>query len=547
MIRAAMSDITLFRARKVITMDPNRPEATHVAVRDGRILAVGDETDAKAWGGDKDDNRFADLILMPGFVEGHAHVMAGGIWRFCYAGYHDRTDPKGRLWAGLTSIEAVLERLSEAERGLDDPKQPLIAWGFDPIFLTSRRLDRHHLDQVSATRPIAVVHSNFHLLTANSAALELAGYGCGTDVEGVALDEDGHPNGELQEMAAMFPVMRRLDIDFAALSRDETGIRAYGEVARRCGVTTVTDLFSHLAEEDVAQLMKITGEESFAARLVPALNALIAPAKEIAARALTIREQSTDKLRLGAVKLMTDGSIQGFTAQLKEPGYFKGPDNSIWNIAPAQLMETVELLHAQGLQMHIHVNGDLASEAAIDALEATLTRHPRGDHRHTLQHGQLIDRAQFRRCAALGLCTNLFANHIYYFGDAHHDITLGPDRAHRMDACRSALDHGVPLAIHSDAPVTPMGPLFTAWCAVNRQTGSGRVLGKRECLTVDEALHAITLGAAYTLKMDGEIGSIECGKRADFAVLGEDPTAVDPEALKDVPVVGTVLGGRVNQ
>jgi len=122
---------------------------------------------------------------------------------------------------------------------------------------------------------------------------------------------------------------------------------------------------------------------------------------------------------------------------------------------------------------------------------------------------------------------------------------MGPDRAHRLDACGSALAAGVPLAIHSDAPVTPLGPLFTAWCAVNRVTPSGRVLGERERIGVAEALHAITLGAAWTLKLDHEIGSIECGKRADFCVLEDDPLAVAPAALKDVRVWGTVLSGEV--
>ena len=124
-------------------------------------------------------------------------------------------------------------------------------------------------------------------------------------------------------------------------------------------------------------------------------------------------------------------------------------------------------------------------------------------------------------------------------------MTLGPQRANRIDACASALAAGVPLAIHSDAPVTPLGPLFTAWCAVNRLTPKGRVLGNDERISVPQALHAITLGAAWTLKLEQEIGSIEAGKRADFCVLEDDPLSVDPMALKDIGVWGTVLGGKV--
>jgi predicted amidohydrolase YtcJ len=114
-----------------------------------------------------------------------------------------------------------------------------------------------------------------------------------------------------------------------------------------------------------------------------------------------------------------------------------------------------------------------------------------------------------------------------------------------MDACGTALATGVPFAIHCDAPVTPIGPLFTAWCAVNRLTASGRTLGEQEKISVAEALRAITLGAAYTLKLDEELGSIDVGKRADFAILDDDPLSVPPEKLKDIGVWGTVLGGRI--
>jgi predicted amidohydrolase YtcJ len=144
----------------------------------------------------------------------------------------------------------------------------------------------------------------------------------------------------------------------------------------------------------------------------------------------------------------------------------------------------------------------------------------------------------------LGLCANIFSNHIHYYGDIHYAITLGPERASRMNAAATAHRVGVNYAIHSDSPVTPMAPLFTAWIAANRVTARGRVLGAAECIPVADALRAITLGAAYTLKLDHEIGSIEAGKRADFAVLDEDPLAVAPITLKDVRVAGTVLGGR---
>lgn len=537
--------ITVFKARRIITMDDNQPFATHVAVRDGRILAVGDEQTASQWGYDQLDEQFADAVLMPGFVEGHAHLMAGAIWRYTYVGYHDRQDPEGKIWSGSTTIEAVIQRLQAAERALPDAETPLIAWGIDPIFLTTERLNRQHLDQVSTTRPVAVLHSNFHLMTVNSPALTLVNYTRDTPLEGVVKDASGEPNGELQEMACMFPLQQRIGFRFSEMASGEEALRSYAAVCRLVGVTTATDLFAGLQDAEVENLLAVTAQEDFPLRLVPALNGLSMEPAAVAERALQLRARSTDKLRLGIVKLMTDGSIQGYTARLKWPGYITGAANGMWNTAPDQLQQLCETLHAQGVQMHIHTNGDEASDVTIDALERALAKHPRGDHRHTLQHGQLIDAAQFRRMRQLGLCSNLFANHLYYFGDQHARLTVGESRAQRMNACRSALDHGVPLAIHSDAPVTPMGPLTTAWCAVNRRTGSGRTLGEAQKISVGEALFAITLGAAYTLKLDGEIGSIEVGKKADFAVLGEDPLAVAAEALNQVPVLGTVSGGRV--
>ncbi len=539
-----MQETIVFQAKKIITMDLNQPWATHVAVRDGRILAVGGADCAEQWGPLKRDDRLAETVLMPGFVEGHAHMMAGAIWDYAYAGFHDRIDPDGKLWPGLADLASVVKGLRTAAGNLP-PETPLISWGFDPIFLSAERLCRSHLDQVSSDRPVVVLFSNFHLMCVNSVALSMVGYDHQTEVEGVVKDSDGEPTGELQEMAAMFPVMRRLNIDFRALSQRESAIRTYAKVANRAGVTTVTDLFSEMQDDDLEVMLRITGDGDFPVRIVPALAAMADTPDHIAARALDLKARSTDKLRLGSVKLMTDGSIQGWTARVKWPGYVGGQPNGLWNTPPDQIHALAAAMQAAAVQMHIHVNGDEAAEVSIDAIEAACRAHPWSGHRHVLQHGQMMGEAQFRRCAELGIAVNLFSNHIWYFGEQHAALTIGEDRARSMDAARSAIDAGLDVAIHSDAPVTPMGPLFTAWCAVNRITMAGRVLGEAQRITVLEALHSITMGAARTLKLDSEIGSIIPGKRADFAVLGQDPAAIEPAELKNVPVLGTVFGGQV--
>lgn len=551
-----MSATTVYVARRILTMNPAQPEATHVAVRDGRILAVGDLERMRAWGEFTLDARFADKVLMPGFVEGHCHLKEGGMWDLPYLGWFDRRDPQGLVWPGLHSMDAVVQRLNEIDARMSAAGQgvdvPLVAWGFDPIYFGGERMTVEHLDGVGdGRRPIVVAHSNGHLLNANGAMLRLAGISDETEVEGVIKFGDGprsgQPTGELQEPAAMYLVFKHVGQAGLLAPLNDHGLRSFGAIACLQGVTTATDMVNRLREDDLAVLRRNTDDDGFPVRLVPAFQAFHGTlgAADGAAHVQSLRATASDRLRFGIVKMMLDGSIQGFTARLRWPGYFNGAANGIWVVSPAQYEADFEIYHRAGLTIHTHTNGDEASEVAIDAIERVLARAPRPDHRHTLQHAQMIDAPLFRRMAALGLCVNLFSNHLWYWGDQHHDMTMGPDRAHRLDATRSALDAGVALAIHSDAPVTPLAPLFTAWCAVNRLTPSGRVLGAAESLTVAEALQAITLGAAWTLKLDHEIGSIECGKRADFAVLLDDPTAVDPSTLKDVQVWGTVLSGRV--
>lgn len=540
--------ITVYEARRILTMNPARPVATHVAVRDGIVLGAGTREELAGWGEHALDRRFADKVLMPGLVEGHSHASEGSFWRYVYVGFFDRLDPDGRTWPGAGSIDAIVARLAEEEARLADPLQPLSGWALDPIYFGSRRVARQDLDRVSATRPIGVMHASGHIMNVNTRALELAGMlRAGISHPGVPLGADGLPTGEMKGPDAMTLVGRHVGFDREILSSDEEGLRRFARLCVRKGVTTAADLGNLLPPPTVEMMTRVTGEAGFPARIV-ALRILraISPA-DVVAQALDLRAMSSERLRLGMIKIVADGSIQGFSARLRAPGYYNGAPNGLWYVAPEVLRETFERALAAGVQVHIHTNGDEATELVLDTLEQALRRHPWTDHRFTLQHCQLANAAQFRRMKALGMCVNLFPNHHFYWGDQHYATTVGPERAERMNACATALATGVAFAIHSDAPVTPLGPLFTAWCAVNRRTASGRVLGTAERIGVADALRTITLGAAWTLRLDGEIGSIECGKRADFAVLEDDPETIGADSLKDVRIWGTVLGGRVQE
>ena len=293
---------------------------------------------------------------------------------------------------------------------------------------------------------------------------------------------------------------------------------------------------------------RVTDDDRFPARVamynIPAMPGDSTDFRSVAREISDLRAAASDKLRFPGVKFVLDGSIQGWTALLNPPGYLTGEDHGQLLTMPDQFRDWLLPFHNEGLNVHMHCHGNRTQDLAIETVEAVIRQDPWLDHRHTITHAQLTTLAQRRKMANLGLCANFFANHIWYWGDQHYEQTVGPERANALEPCASALREGVPFSIHSDAGVTPLGQLHTMWCAVNRVTPKGRVLGETEKLTAHEALRAVTLSAAYQLHMDHEIGSLEAGKRADFAVLEEDPLSVDPMRIRDIEVWGTVLGGK---
>lgn len=525
-------------------MNRRRPEADYVAVRDGMILGCGTLDELTGWGEYDLDERFADKVLMPGFVEGHAHSWEGSAWADTYVGYFDRTAPDRVVHSGLTSIDEVVARLRQIESNMSDPDESVFGWGMDPIFF-DRRMTCEDLDRVSTTRAVAIVHQSGHIINVNSVLLDRAGIRADTDAEGIIKTTGGDASGELRGLALGAMVFRAAG---RASFLDQSGTDSLWRFARSAqiaGVTTATDLANELSEETVRNQISETSKDEFPLRIVPAFLGMGGAIEDNINWVNSLLDRGNDKLKYGIIKLITDGSIQGYSARIKWPGYFNGEPNGLWYIDPDALPDIIKSYYDAGLQVHIHTNGDEAIEVAIEAIERVLAQSPGADARFTLQHCQMAHDAHFRKMARLGICANLFSNHLFYLGDQHYTTTMGPERAQRLDAAATADAFGVAYTIHSDAPVTHLAPLFTAWCAVNRVTASGRVLGPLERISVQQALHAITLGAAFTLKLDHLIGSIETGKRADFTVLEEDPLAVDPMLLKDIEVWGTVVGGNV--
>jgi len=233
---------TIFAAKKIITMCRSRPVADHVAVRDGRIVGVGTLDELSGWGDYTLNDSHADKFIMPGFVEGHSHVLEGAFWRYVYVGFFDRTGPDGTVWPGLKSIDEVVARLRQFAAKPELADKPVVGWGFDPIYFSSRRMIAADLDQVATDRPVIVMHASGHMLNANSFILDAAGVSADTDVHGILKDRNGKPTGELQELAAMFMAFEVAGVNPFVEMGSAQCVRDFAAVAQRAGVTTAFDI-----------------------------------------------------------------------------------------------------------------------------------------------------------------------------------------------------------------------------------------------------------------------------------------------------------------
>ncbi len=536
----------IYQAKMIITMDSSHPFATHVAIDGDKIVGLGDEEVKTLFPTFEIDSQFADKFMLPGFIEGHAHLLAGQDGLTPYVGYFDRVSPEGTVLEGLKSVDEIISYLQEVDKKTP-AGEPIFALGLDPIYFDGPRISRAELDKVSTSRLVVIYHASGHLITANSKAVESIPEDKLNSVDGIVKDDSGKPTGEFRELKAMTLIFELLGPLFAKFTDPKVLFPRFAKLAQMRGVTTITDMGVDLNLDDpntINTLVEVTNNGPI--RLVPMyfIPTTTKKPEEIPDYVKSLKGKNTEKLRFGHVKMMADGSIQGYTARLKSP-YVNGVENGIWNQDPENLKMFMKLFNNAELQVNCHCNGDEASEAFIEAVKEALVEKPWSDNRHTIQHAQMVDEKQFKEMKDLGMCANIFTNHIYYWGDQHVAKTIGPERANKMDAANIALTLGVPFSLHCDASVTPIDPLFEAWSAVNRITASGKVLGEEYKIPVEDALYAMTMGSAYLLKMENEIGSITINKKADFVILEEDPYTIDPVKLKDVKVVSTVLGGVV--
>ena len=516
---------------RIATMDPANPSAEAVAVKDGVVAAIGPNEDALAFR----DSR-TTLIdaggrrVLPGFIEPHNHMVS-----FASSTLEvDARTPPNR------SIDEIVGRLRD-RASVTPPGAWVRGTRYDDTGVVDmRHPTRHDLDRATSDHPIALVHNSGHMMCVNSRALELARVDTDTtDPPGGRIGRlpgTSEPDGMFYETAQ--DLIYRLIPEHGEDDLREA-FRSAQDVYLRQGVTTTHDAYVGAPMLDAYRRAQREDMLKLRVNMYMGWDLLQDTGFEL-------RTGDVDgRLRVAGCKLISDGSIQGITAALREP-YYCDPGEEGWLIYEQQeLNEIVQTLHRNGYQIATHANGDAAIDAVLNAYEHALGPQPGNDRRYRIEHCQVCRPEHLERMARLGVIPDFFANHVFYWGDRHRDRFLGPERVRHLDPVRSAYLHGLRPLLHSDCPVTPISPLFNVQCAAGRVTSSGEVLNPSERVTVEEAVRAVTVNAAFAAFEEETKGTLEIGKLGDLVILDQDPFETPPPQIGSIEVAATIIGGRI--
>ena len=533
----------VYRNGTILTMDSGGSQAQALAVRGETILAVGSDAEIMALA--DPHTVVTDLrgrTMLPGFIDGHSHFVSAGLMA---ATQLDLSSPPVGGVKNIAEIKGLIRaKAAETPKG-----EWILGFGYDDTGLEDKRHPlASDIDEVAPEHPVLLRHVSGHLSACNGLALAKANYTKDTPdpVGGVIRrDEHGNPNGVLEEPPAREPVFRHIPAPTEANWME--GIKAACAAYTAKGVTTAQDGFTDWGALKRAHELGLLRNR---VQILPGVSRMDINTfnTHVSGTQLT----ADGKISLGAAKLLADGSLQCYTGYLSNPYHkviYDLPDGPMWRGYPMepeqQFIEKVVGLHRQGWQLAIHGNGDDAIQMILNAYEEAQKRYPRADARHIIIHCQTVREDQLDRIKRLGVVPSFFVVHTYFWGDRHRDIFLGPDRAKRISPLRSALKRGILFSNHNDTFVTPIDPLLSVWSAVNRITSSGQVLGEEYTISVMDALRSVTSWAAYQACEETSKGSLEPGKLADMVVLGDNPLAVDKKAIRDIPVLATIVGNEL--
>ena len=527
---------TVIAGGRVFTASAAEPWAEALAIRGSRIVGVGgrDEIVASFPGAGMID--VGGRTVLPGLIDAHNHFLATG----------ESLASVDARYPGTASIEALVRTLSDVAKEMPAGEW-VTAFGFDDAKY-ERVLTRWDLDRASTQHPIRVHHVSGHHVVVNTSGLELRGIAeDALDPQGGELvrGPDGRLTGRCLDAAMNLILPVAVDIgahgpNFHTVATLEESVSAVERAARAflgAGLTTVCD--AQVTARELAAYREAKRLDTLGVRTVcmPLSHQLEAFGSLGLAGPF-----GDDRLSLGAMKFYADGSLIGGTAAFVEPygedGEFEG--SLYWS--PQELREMIVAAHGDGWQVGVHVQGDRAMTAVLEALEAAVTSAPR-DHRHRLEHAGYPTTALIGRIAALRAITINQPNYLHDSGDEFL-ARLG-ERAHGLQPLRDELDAGITVVLSSDSDVTSFRPLDTIRAAIERRTSSGAPIGVSQALTLEEALRAHTISAAYALRMEDRIGSIEVGKLADVTVVDGDLEGAPIEALSTFDSWLTLIDGRI--
>ncbi len=527
----------LFVGDNILTMDDKFPNANAVAIRDDKIVWVGD---VSQWSGTAAETvELGRHALVPGFIDAHGHL-AFFARRVNLANV--ASPPVGSVGT-IASLQEIM-RTYIRHREIA-PGQWVIGMGYDDSLIEEQRHpDRDDLDAISTQHPIALIHVSGHLTTANSLALERAGISAETpDPPGGVIrrwPDSKVPNGVLEEAASAPLRGLYMGTNPIPVEDIERALRTYASH----GITTVQD--GAASWEIYEMLTKLAAGSGLSLDVVVYLQGM--------AESFTIPDGVTlgayhNRLKFGGVKLILDGSPQGKTAYLSSP-YEVVPEGLSEDyrgypaIPQATVNQRVARYIAERIPMLVHCNGDAAAEMMIDALALASEHSPLGDHRSVMIHAQTVREDQLDRMQQLGIVPSYFSAHTFFWGDWHRDSVLGIERASRISPAASTLRRGMPFTVHNDAPIVPPDMIRLLWATVNRITRSGATLGEAQRISPLEAIRAVTANAAYQYFEEDTKGSITPGKQADLVVLSENPLKVPPETILEIRVLETISRGK---
>lgn len=523
---------TIFLAHRIHTMDALNTVVDAIAVRAGRIIRTGLRKDIMGLKGPRTRIvDFGDYTVLPGFVDPHMHSNFAGL----------------RPWLDLgpfttATMDDARQKIRDAV-GRAGPGSWIQGKMLDPSIMTGLPFSREDLDQLSPDVPVFILESNGHNAYANSLAIELAGLTSDTPdppqgrfVRG----PDGKLTGRLEEPPAFQPF---ISVMTSPSPTELVGfLRADMDDAAAKGCTALHDcgIGGLFAEEDITLIQGALGSEPrlrYAGLLV---STHYEKWKEMGLRPGLY----SPKLSFSGIKAWSDGSNQGLTGYQREP-YLNSSNRGALNYTPEEIETLVRSVHADGWQIGIHANGDAAIDVVLDAFERGTAGEGGHKLRHRIEHCSILHDDQIARMKALGISPSFLIGHVHYWGRAFQDRLLGPERANRLDPCRSALAGGLRISLHSDYNVTPIDPLRCIENAVLRDMNEGGgVLNPDECITPMQAIRAVTIDAAWQCHLDDTCGSLEVGKAADMVVLERDPTLVSPDTLRSIRIHSTWLDGQ---